>query len=321
MNENKDATFSNLSKDSQSREKISRILVIVPAFNEKDSITQTVQGLRKLDASLESIGFQLSVYVVDDGSADETGQLALGAGADRVLRHRINQGLGAAVRTGLRAGREGDFDIMVKFDADLQHDPHDILEIIQPILNDEADIVYGNRFERIEYNMPFVRRIGNIVFSRLMKWLTGWPLKDSQPGIFAVNRDYLEVSYIPGDYNYTQQVLLDAYHKHMRFAHVSVTFRERRTGRSFVSLKHPFKVLPQIVLVVASVKPMKVFMPIGFSFILLGLVVFTFQILSWMLGYGSKPVENVNLVLGSFLFGMQTVFFGVLAQLIVQIRR
>jgi hypothetical protein len=163
--------------------------------------------------------------------------------------------------------------------------------------------------------------MGNIVFSRLMRFLTGWPLKDSAPGILCLGKEYIAVAFIPGDYNYPQQVLLDAYHKHMRFAHVSVAFRSRTTGKSFISLKYPFKVIPQILLVLASVKPLRIFVPIGLSFCLFGTTLFVVQLLNWFFGDGIKPVENANLVLGSVLFGLQTVFFGVLAQLIVQTRK
>ncbi len=301
--------------------KSKHLLVIIPALNEEQSITKTIKGVRSVEQELERHHVQLSIFVIDDGSSDKTGDLAQKAGADRILHHRINLGLGAAVRSGLQAGRNEGFDILVKFDADLQHDPMDIVAVIRPILNDEADIVYGNRHEKIDYKMPFVRRIGNIVFSSLMRHLTGWPIKDSQPGIFAVSKEYLAVSFIPGDYNYTQQVLLDAYHKHMRFAHVPVAFHSRKTGRSFVSFKYPFKVIPQILLVIASVRPMRIFVPAGFAFLALGSAIFLWQMLMWGIGETAKPVENVNLVMGSIFFGIQTIFFGILAQLIVQTRR
>lgn len=299
----------------------SRLLVIIPAYNECRTIGETVRRLRALAPELEKRGVGLTIYLVDDGSSDGTAAFAIEAGVDRVIRHHVNRGLGAAVRTGLRAGRDEGFDILVKIDADLQHEPTDILDLIGPILADDADVVYGNRFERLEYRMPLVRRIGNVVFSKLMALLTGWPLRDSQPGIFAINKRYLAEFFLPGDYNYTQQVLLDAYHKGMRFAHVPVTFRARRAGTSFVSLAYPFKVIPQIILVIASVKPMRIFVPIGAAFLLMGSLVFGVQIVNWFLGNSTKPVENVNLVLGSVLFGLQTAFFGILAQLIVQTRR
>jgi glycosyltransferase involved in cell wall biosynthesis len=266
-------------------------------------------------------GLELFVYVVDDGSMDNTARLARDAGAHRIVRHRVNQGLGAAVRTGIAAAAADDADILVKFDADLQHNPNDLLSIVQPILQDEADVVYGDRFGRIEYRMPFVRKAGNIVFTGLMRWLTKWPLRDSQPGIFAVNRAYLDVCYLPGDYNYTQQILLDAYHKGMRFAHVPVAFRKRVTGKSFVSLKYPFRVLPQIVIALAGLKPMRIFAPIGLLFIGIATVVFVWEMSEWVMGKAAKPVEHVNAVLGFAFFGFQTLCFGILAELIVRFHR
>ena len=297
------------------------ISAIIVAYNEEERIEELIAALRAIKDRLAEKCFEQLIYVINDGSTDRTQELAEEAGADRVLRHRRNMGLGAAVRTGLAAARSDKADVVVKLDADLQHDPNDILAMVEPILRDEADVVYGSRFERIEYRMPLVRRMGNIVFTWLMRWLTDWPLRDSQPGIFAVNRTYLEVVQLRGDYNYTQQILLDAYHKGMRFAHVPVTFRKRLTGASFVSLTYPAKVLPQIIMVIVGVKPLKIFGTIGFFFIIIGFSVFCYEVMGWIFGDASKPVRSVNLVLGSSLFGLQTLFFGILAQLVVELKR
>ena len=295
-----------------------RIVILIPAHDEADRIGEVVAALRGIVEPFEKLGCSLSIYIVDDGSSDDTGNLARQAGAERVIRHPVNQGLGAAVRSGLTAAHGDGADIVVKFDADLQHDPADLVAMVRPLLDDEADVVYGNRFERLEYRMPLVRRLGNAAFTGLMRWLTGWPLRDSQPGIFAVGRPYLERFYLPGDYNYTQQILLDAYHRGLRFAHVPVAFRKRATGESFVSYRYPFKVLPQIVMVLVGVKPMKVFAPIGVAFLMLAASVFSWELVRWLGGDAARPVENVNLVLGAGLFGLQTLFFGILAELIVR---
>jgi len=295
-----------------------RVVVVIPAFNEEAQISAVLQRLSALRAEMAERGCELKLYVVDDGSTDDTRARAIDAGADRVLRHRINRGLGASVRTGLLAARADGADVVIKFDADLQHEPSDVLRVIEPILDDEADVVYGDRTEGIEYRMPLVRRIGNALFTALMRWLTGWPLRDSQPGILAVSRPYLASMFLPGDYNYTQQLLLDAYHKGMRFAHVSVAFRERLTGHSFISFRYPFNVAGQIVLVLVGVRPMKVFAPIGTAFLALALAVFCWQIGEWFFVGALKPVRSVNFVIGSGLFGLQTFFFGLLAELIVR---
>jgi glycosyltransferase involved in cell wall biosynthesis len=298
-----------------------KLIIIIPAFNEQDSIANTVQQVRGVFDRLSLTGLRPLLYVIDDGSTDETAKLATQAGADRVLRHPRNQGLGAAVRTGLTHARHDGAQIVVKFDADLQHDPLDIAGLVQPLVDGAADVVYGHRFNRIDYPMPWVRRTGNRFFSWLLRALTGWPIRDSQPGILAVNAVYLDVFRLPGDYNYTQQILLDAYHKGMRFADHDVSFRQRRSGRSFVTYKYPAKVLAQIFWVIVYTRPMKIFGPVGLVFLMVAAGIAGFELWQWWVGAAIKPVVHVNAVLAALIVGLQTFFFGVLAELIIHSRR
>ena len=105
-----------------------------------------------------SVFYEFLVYVINDGSKDKTLELAQSAGADRIVKHKVNRGLGAAIRSGMTAAKHDGAHIVVKFDADLQHNPDNIWDLIQPIINDEADTVYGHRFRKISYKMPFVRK-------------------------------------------------------------------------------------------------------------------------------------------------------------------
>src|SRR5688572_1692638 len=91
-----------------------RLLLVDPAYYAGDSIETTITTLRDGTSALAA-RFEIRIYVVDDGSKDETARRAVAAGADRVLRHKVNRGLGAAVRTGLAAAREDGADIAVKF--------------------------------------------------------------------------------------------------------------------------------------------------------------------------------------------------------------
>ena len=298
-----------------------KLVVIVPAYNEERSIGNTLLGLLSIKTSLSKEGYELIIHVINDGSTDSTEKLAKDREGVKVITHKKNKGLGAAVRTGLESAKNIGADIVVKYDADLQHEPLDILALIKPICDDEADVVYGNRFDKISYSMPFVRKVGNKVFTYLMRWLTGWPLKDSQPGIFAVNEGFIRNFYLPGDYNYTQQILLDACHRGVRFSHVAVSFDKRDTGKSFIGLSYPLKVIPQIVQVIIGVRPLRIFAPIGMLFLSIGVFVFIFQLSSYFLGHTEKPVESVNLVLGSCLFGVQILSFGFLADLVVKMNR
>lgn len=229
------------------------LAVIVPALDESRTVGEVVERTRVALSALES--FSVAIIVVDDGSSDTTGRDARAAGADLVLTNPATLGLGAAVRKGLDTARGLGAEIIVKVDADLQHSPEDIPALVAPIAAGEADLVFGDRFERIDYRMPFVRRLGNRVFSGLMRWLTGWPVRDSQPGIFAGSRRYLDGFRIPDDYNYTQQVLIDGYQRSLRFMTVPVSFRERMSGASFVSLRYLWRVPWAIAKMVVSVGP------------------------------------------------------------------
>lgn len=296
------------------------IIIIIPAFNEEHTIGETITSIKETLREQFS-DHNLTICVIDDGSKDQTAVIAKEIGADRLLKHPSNMGLGAAIRTGFAFAKRNDADIVVKFDADLQHAPKDIIKLIKPVENDTADIVYGNRFNAIKYKMPIIRKLGNKAFSLFMKKLTNYKIIDSQPGIFAVNRTFLNNYYLPGDYNYTQQLLIDAYHRGLRFQHVDVRFTNRLKGTSFISYKYPFKVLPQIVHVIIGIKPMKIFAPFGIFFILCAILLSVIEIYNWFAGFSPKPIVHVNAVLGLLILGGQTLSFGLLAQLIVSLNK
>jgi len=298
-----------------------KLFVIVPAYNEEPSITAAVAALRAAKSGVGDLGGSLSILVVNDGSADRTEKLAREAGADAVVSHRINRGLGAAVRTGIAEAITRGADLVVKFDADLQHNPADILPLIAPILEGRSDVVYGHRHSRISYRMPLVRKLGNLFFNRLMSYLTGQKVTDGQPGIIALGPDYLRTFHIPGDYNYAQQILLDAYFKGMRFSQVDVSFRPRTSGQSFISLKYPFIALSQILIILAMYAPMRVFGRFGLLSGLAGTALFLVELVLYFLGLADKPVGNVNLVLGLVILGSQSLCFGIIAELIRQQRK
>jgi hypothetical protein len=285
------------------------LVVVVPAHDEVDRIGQVVTDLRGLAPATAERGLELRVYVVDDGSHDGTPHAAIEAGAHRVLRHRTRRGLGAAVRTGLVAARADGASVAVEFDPDLQHDPGDVLPLIQPILEDEAEIVYGDRSGR---------RAGSACFTTLMRWLTGWPLRDVEPGILALSHAYLEQFALPGDHDYTRQILLDGYHKGMRFEHVPVRFHTRAGEPSSAPQRYPFQALGQIVRVLCSVRPLRVFAPIGLLFVLLAGSILLWQVGERLAGGAPTPLRNVNFVMGTGLLGVQMLLFGLLADLIVR---
>ena len=159
--------------------KINSALVIIPALNESRTIGQLVRELRQ-------IGFE-NILVIDDGSTDQTFEIAQKSGA-QVVRHSINCGMGAATQTGIIAGLldSQNFEFFLTIDADLQHCPEDLQRVFQSLKY--HDCVIGSRFLQ-KNSIPLSRRIGN----RLAFFLTGiffgvW-VSDSQSGLRGLRRN------------------------------------------------------------------------------------------------------------------------------------
>jgi glycosyltransferase involved in cell wall biosynthesis len=294
--------------------KIAKVVVFIPAYNEEESIGRIITEINEIYKDSISKGFEVEVIVIDDGSIDNTVRVAREAGAKTVIMHPYNRGLGAATRTGMERAFEMGADIAVKIDADFQHDPIDIEKVIRPILEDRADVVFGSRFlGKINYRMPLYRRVGNAFFSYLTSKLTGLRVTDGQTGLMAFSKRYLSDFEIISDYNETQQLIIDSWSRHMRIVEVPVVFHERKTGRSFISLKYPLKVLPTLLRLLVHTNPLKVFIPLGIGFILAGICLGLFLIYAYY--HGMEIIFEDATVAILVVVGIQIITFGFLADL------
>jgi glycosyltransferase involved in cell wall biosynthesis len=155
-----------------------KIFVVVPAYNEATTVRSVVRELLQLYPS---------VIVVDDGSSDETSSEALSSGAT-LLRHAINLGQGAALQTGIEYSLSAGARVIATFDADGQHLSSDVVNLVTPILDGQADIVLGSRFLGRAEDIPFTRWVllkGGILFTRLV---SGVNLTDVHNGLRAFSR-------------------------------------------------------------------------------------------------------------------------------------
>lgn len=293
-------------------EKYPYVVIFIPAYNEEESIGKVIKTIYDTYINADKKGYWVEVIVVDDGSTDKTAKVARESGAKKVISYRINRGLGAATRTGLQRGLEMGADIVVKIDADFQHDPQDIDRVIQPILQDEADCVFGNRFAGgLEYKMPFHRAAGNKFFSWLVSFLTGVKITDAQTGLMAFSKRYLMHFEMISDYNETQQLIMDAIARHMRIIEVPVVFHKRQTGRSFISWRYPVKVIPTIIRLFVQINPLKIFLPLGlFSIALGGLVAFW---AAFNRGEGFFGDATISILI---VGGIQIILFGLLGDML-----
>jgi glycosyltransferase involved in cell wall biosynthesis len=161
-----------------------KIYIVIPAFNEGAVIKKTLQSLQNSNYK--------NIVVVDDGSVDNTAREVEAVGVE-VITHLINRGQGAALRTGMEYILENySPDIVITFDSDGQHRPQDIQKLIQPLLNNEADIVLGSRFLKNNSNIPFFRRFilkAGVLFTNFIARIK---LTDTHNGLRALNSKALQ---------------------------------------------------------------------------------------------------------------------------------
>jgi len=236
-----------------------KILICVPAYNEAERIADVVSKSRQ---------YADDVIVYDDGSTDDTYQVALSAGAT-VIRNPDNKGYGVAIRSLFQAAKERGAEVMVTLDSDGQHDPDQIPALIKP-LNQGFDIVIGSRFLRNddEGKVPRYRSFGIKTITRLTQVASYGKITDSQSGFRAYNKNALsKINLFEDGMSVSTEILLRAGEKKLSTTEVPITVRYDVKDTSthnpithgvsvlysvfqFVSLRHPlaFYGLPGVVL-------------------------------------------------------------------------
>jgi glycosyltransferase involved in cell wall biosynthesis len=224
-----------------------RNLAIVPAFNEADSVAQTVVAIHQLAPAFD-------VLVVDDGSTDATAERAAQAGAE-VLRMPFNLGIGGAMQGGYMYALEHDYQVAVQVDGDGQHDPHHITDLLEALRADpELNMVTGSRFLSASgdgFQSSVARRAGIRIFSMVVSRITGQRVTDPTSGFRMTNRRGIELFAhdYPHDYPEVEAILLMHAHR-LRSCEIPVVMRPRLTGVSAISSTQSVYYMVKVLLAV-----------------------------------------------------------------------
>ena len=241
-----------------------KISIIIPAHNEAENIGNLVREIRTLYPAAE-------VIVVNDGSKDETANVAYEAGAE-VYSHPYNIGNGAAIKSGIRAASG---DIMVFMDADGQHNPEDVARLLE--LFPEYDMVVGAR--SFAGQASFGRAVGNKIYNWLGSYVAKFPIHDLTSGFRAVKADIAHgfLYLLPNTYSYPTTLTLGVLRTGRSLKYIPIRTQPRKQGTSGIKLfRDGVRFFMIIIRICTLYSPMRVFLPVSFSMILLGIINYAF---------------------------------------------
>jgi glycosyltransferase involved in cell wall biosynthesis len=230
------------------------LLVVIPAFNEEVVLPITLDALLR-DVSIEQI------LVINDGSTDKTSQIV----NDRkinLLDLPFNLGVGAAMRSGFQFAKENGFQKVIQFDADLQHQPKYIKEIVSEL--DKYDVVVGSRFAaNSSYKVSFVRSLAMGLLKDSVTRHIGRKMTDVTSGFRGANKKAIDVfaDFYPSEYLAdTVESLIMAHDKGLSISEIAVTMQERQGGMPsqniFRSTLYLFRSI-LVIIATLTVKPRK----------------------------------------------------------------
>lgn len=280
----------------------SSVSIIVPAFNEENSIGNVLQGLAAWRDRAE-------IIIVDDASTDRTAEIAEQAGF-RVIRHRLNKGYGAALKTGIRACQG---DIVVMMDADSEHNAAQISNL----LNDfgDNDMVVGARAKGS--HAPLIRRPGKWLLSQVANYLAQTEIPDLNSGFRAFRKDVakLFLHILPNGFSFTTTLTLALFKEGYNIAYVPITTTPR-VGTSTVNpIRDGLNTMMLIIRIIALFDPLRVFVPTSAVLFLTGVVYWLADLL--LRQRLNIPSGAIILILASVIIFM----FGILADQVSAIRR
>jgi len=223
-----------------------KLVIIIPAYNEEKTISDLIEKIPKLQNFIQEI------IVIDDGSTDHTLYEAKKKKV-RVISNERNLGLGRTFKKGLEEALKVGADYIINLDADAQYNPNYISILLKKLIDEEVDLVIGNRFlDDIELGKNFIQRLGNKILSILLSkiLLKQKEIYDTQSGFRAINKKLAKflIDHLSGRYTYTQDMMILSLLYNFKVKQISIRFYKRETGKSRL-IKNPFIYLFKTMLI------------------------------------------------------------------------
>ena len=291
-----------------------KLVIQIPCYNESHCLPQTLADLPRQVEGVDKI----EVLVVDDGSTDNTAEVARSLGVHYIIRHSGNKGLASAFRTGLDACLRVGADIIVNTDADNQYCGQDIRLLIQPIIEGSADVVVGDRQTKDSNEFSPSKKLLQRLGSFVVRILSGLAVPDAVSGFRAMSRAAALQINIVSSFSYTIEMLIQAGKKRLIVDSVPIRVNPcTRESRLFRSVRQFVGQSATTMLrTYARYHPLRIFTSVGLLALLTGLIPIVRFLYFYFTENGAGHIQS--LVLGGVLLviGFLLILIGVLADLV-----
>ena len=296
-----------------------KLIIQIPCYNEAETLPVALGDLPR-----EVSGFdRVEWLIIDDGSDDNTAEIAREHGVDHVLKHTHNQGLARAFMTGLEGCLARGADVIVNTDADNQYNAEDIPALTAPILEKRADLVIGARpIDKIREFSPFKR-----FFQRLGSWVVRYASRSDVPdapsGFRAFSRDAASQLAVFNEYTYTLETIIQAGQRNMAIASVPVRVNPAlRPSRLMTGIwSYIRRSVVTIVRIFVIYRPFRFFAAIGLILFTVGFLVGLRFLYYYLIGEGAGHVQSLILAASLLIMGFQAVLVAFLADLLAANRK
>ena len=277
-----------------------KLIIQIPCYNEAQTLAVALNALPR-----EVAGFdQVQWLIINDGSTDDTVQVAKESGVDHIVMFKHNQGLAKGFMAGIKECIKQGADVIVNTDADNQYEAEDIPKLIQPILDSNAEYVIGERPISQTKHFSFAKKALQKIGSWVVRKASSTDIPDAPSGFRAMTRECAQQLNVYNEYTYTLETIIQAGQKNMAVTSVPIRTNEDLRPSKLVSSIPSYikKSIITIVRIFVVYKPFKFFMLIAIILFSLGFVLGLRFLYFYLIGDGTGHTQSV--ILSGVLMGM-----------------
>lgn len=287
-----------------------KIIITLPAYNEEKTLPFVLNEIKEV---MNSTNYNYQILVLNDGSQDKTAEAAKKQGA--IVISKKHRGLAETFKSEMEECIKLKADIIVHTDADGQYHSKHIPELIKKV-EEGHDLVLGSRFRGGIKKMPLIKKLGNIAFAQVLSSLTKVRISDSTTGFRAFTREIAENIHYINSFTYTQEQIIKAAKQGFKITEIPIIARKTRASRLFRSpFQYAVKAWINILRIYRDYEPLYFFGRIGLFVLSIGMAIGLYFVYLHITVGIKGHIGLLFLMLILLVFGLQTVVFGFLADM------